>query len=405
MSHPSAPVAVAQLDASSPDVNAQREREKLDSLGRLAGGIAHDFNNLLTAIVGHTELVLESRALADEDRQQLEQVQQASQRAAALTQQLLAYSRKQVLAPRTVDVNELIGALHGMLSRIVREDISIVWRPSLQPAIVRADPAQLEQVVTNLVLNARDAIPAEGTIRIEASKICAAEVSLPPDVQSRAHEYVRLRISDNGVGISSEARAHLFEPFYPATDPGRSGRGMGLASVYGIVRQSNGFIDVESELGAGSVFTLHFPAVSSDAAAERNPMRDTVPPTRETVLIVEDEDAVRAVASIILKRDGYRVLEASTPGLACEIFAERGDEIDLLLTDVVMPEMNGPGLAQRLVAERPQLRVVFMSGYVDISSPFDTTNVNIAFVNKPFRPAALLDKVREVLNRPRTRRD
>ena len=387
------------------------QSEKLDSLGRLAGGIAHDFNNLLTAIIGYSELLLEHRSPDAEDRGDLEQIQQAGQRAAVLTQQLLAYSRKPVLAPSDVDLNHTVTALHSMLTRLIREDVSVVCHPSPQPAIVRIDPAQLEQVIVNLVLNARDAIATEGTIRITVARVPSAKVSAPLDLVdpvniARAREYVQLRVADDGVGIPSEARAHLFEPFFTTKDVGRD-TCLGLASVYGIVRQSHGFIEVESELGHGTVFTMYFPAV--DAVSAREVQSPRVEPSRDretrgTILLVEDEDAVRRISSTILRRHGYRVLEASTPGAACEVFAEHADVVDLLLTDVVMPEMNGPGLAQRLVALRPRLRVLFMSGYVDVASPFDVDNPNISFLSKPFQASALLNKVQAVLTRARATR-
>jgi len=375
--------------------------EQVDSLRRLAGGIAHDFNNLLTAILGHTELLLDRRAAESPDRPGLEQIQQAAQLAAILTQQLLAYSRKQVLTPVEVDLNQTVANLHARLTRLVREDITVSFQPSSRPAVIRIDPAQLDQIIVNLVLNARDAIATTGRILIDITCLAASSVNVPLDVHVPAVEYVRLRVVDDGVGIPSALRAHLFEPFFAVKDGGR-GAGLGLASVYGIVRQSGGFIDVESELGRGTTFEMHFPAIESSLEPDESRSREGKRAGgRATILLVEDEDAVRGVAGTMLRRQGYLVLDAPTPARACEIFAEQGGNVDLLLTDVVMPEMNGPALAQRLAVLNPELRVLFMSGYADVASPFDVGNPNITFLNKPFQSSVLLSKVREVLTRPR----
>lgn len=321
--------------------------------------------------------------------------------AATLTQQLLAYSRKQVLAPVEVDLNQTVAILHTRLTRLVREDVSVRFDPSSGPALIRIDPAQLDQIIVNLVLNARDALVIGGTILIDIACLPSSSVSVPLDVHVPAGEYVRLRVMDDGVGIPSESRAHLFEPFFAVKD-GARGVGLGLASVYGIVRQSGGFIDVESELGRGTTFAMHFPATES--ALEPHEARSGEGERAgqlATILLVEDEDAARRIAGTTLRRHGYLVLDAPTPARACEIFSEQNGSVDLLLTDVVMPDMNGPALAQRLAALDPELRVLFMSGYVDVASPFDVGNPNITFLNKPFQSSMLLSKVHEVLTRPR----
>ncbi|MGE3177843.1 MAG: PAS domain S-box protein [Vicinamibacterales bacterium] len=375
------------------------QSEKIESIGRLAGGIAHDFNNLLTAILGYTELLLSQRGPDDPDRSDLEEIQKAGQRAAALTQRLLAYSRKQVLVPKEVDLNQAIPSLRGMLTRLIRADITLTCTACEGPALIKIDPTQLEQVVINLVLNARDALPAGGAIRIEVSHVRMSEVEIPSDHPMRADSYVRLSVSDNGVGIPPEARAHLFEPFFTTKELGK-GTGLGLASVYGIVRQSNGFIGVETEMGRGTTFTMHFPALNSAHPASTSPK--TPRPAvggRETILLVEDEDSVRVIIGAVLRRHGYHVLEAATPGEACDLFAAHGPEVDLLLSDVVMPEMNGPALAQRLVAIRPELRILFISGYADGASPIDGSNPNVSFLSKPFQASVLANKVREMLSK------
>ena len=375
------------------------QAEKIDSVGRLAGGIAHDFNNLLTAILGYTELLLAAHPDDDAERRDLEEIQKAGKRAASLTQQLLAFGRKQVLMPKAVDLNQTIAGLRTMLVRLIREDISLVCEPAPAPAVVRIDPAQIEQAILNLVLNARDALPAGGWIRLDVAAVGRADVEPPPDVTLTSDRYVRLRVADNGVGVSAEARTHLFEPFFTTKGVGK-GSGLGLASVYGIVRQSNGFITVESEPGAGSVFTMLFPAAPT-ATADANvaPVPGAAAQGRETILLVEDEDAVRAIVSAILRRQGYHVLEAARPSLACEIFNERGAEIDLLLTDIVMPEMNGPALAQRLIGMRPELRVLFISGYADMATQPAVGNPNVSFLSKPFQASALAARVGQMLRR------
>jgi two-component system, cell cycle sensor histidine kinase and response regulator CckA len=376
------------------------QSEKIESVGRLAGGIAHDFNNLLTAILGYTELLISHHAEADPDRADLEEIQKAGQRAAALTQQLLAFSRKQVLMPKDVDLNQTVSGLKNMLGRLIREDITLTCELARQPATVKVDPTQIEQAILNLVLNARDALPAGGHIRLEVASVRRSQVDVPPDMQSMASDYVRLRVVDNGVGISPEARPHLFEPFFTTKDIGK-GTGLGLASVYGIVRQSNGFIAVESQHGVGTTFTIHLPAVASEQEKQ-------VPAVeagsrsygRETILLVEDEDAVRVVVSAVLRRQGYSVLEASSPRAAWDIFERHAREIDLLLTDVVMPEMNGPALAQRLVTVRPELRILFISGYADMTTPPESDNPNVSFLSKPFQASVLGERVRQMLSRP-----
>ena len=376
------------------------QSEKIEVVGRLAGGIAHDFNNLLTAILGYTELLLVAKDEDDPDRSDLEEIQKAGQRAAALTQQLLAYSRKQVLLPKDVDLNQTVVSLQGMLTRLIREDITLTYELAPTSAVVKIDPTQLEQVILNLVLNSRDAMPAGGSIRLEVARVRLSDRDVPSDQPVHASECVRLRVVDNGVGIPPEVRAHIFEPFFTTKELGK-GTGLGLASVYGIVRQSNGLISVESEPGQGTTFTMHFPAVASTAHIDEPAATPTASGGgRETILLVEDEDSVRVIAAAVLRRQGYQVLEASTPTIAADIFEERGDSIDLLLTDVVMPEMSGPALAQRLVAARPRLRVLFISGYADVAS-LDTGNPHTSFLSKPFQASMLATKVREALSKPR----
>jgi len=367
------------------------QAEKIESIGRLAGGIAHDFNNLLTAVLGYTELLLGERGEGDSVRHDLEEIRKAGLRAASLTQQLLAYSRKQVLLPKDVDLNQTVLALDDLLSRVIREDVAIACDLAPAPAVIHVDPGQLQQAIVNLVLNARDALPAGGEIRLEIDSVHRSQADMPPEQLSPDGEYVRLRVVDNGVGIAEDARRHLFEPFFTTKAVGQ-GSGMGLASVYGIVRQSNGFITVESEPGVGSVFAMHFPAVAPAHTGSSD----------HTILLVEDEPAVRAIVSDMLTRQGYAVLEAQTPQAAIELFGNRSADVDLLVTDIVMPEMSGPALAQRLIGVRPDLPVLFISGYADMSRQPDAGSVgneNVSFLSKPFQAASLTARVGQLLAR------
>jgi two-component system cell cycle sensor histidine kinase/response regulator CckA len=374
------------------------QAEKIESVGRLAGGIAHDFNNLLTAILGYAEMLLGSRSADDPDRPDLEEIQKAGKRAAALTQQLLAFSRKQVLVPKEVDLNLAVSGLQTMLARLIREDIVLTCQLAPAPAIVRIDPTQLEQAILNLVLNARDALPTGGQISLEVALVNVTQVEMPPDQPSAAGDYVRLRVIDNGVGIPPEARAHLFEPFFTTKGVGK-GTGLGLASVYGIVRQSNGSITVDSGPGAGTTFTMHFPAVAQPDKVEVASRPVEGVHGGETILLVEDEDCVRVIIGAVLRRQGYHVLEASTPQAACEVFSRHAG-IDLLLTDIVMPQMSGPALAQRLIGLRPELCVLFISGYTAMMMPVGGGNPNVGFLDKPFQASVLTDRVRQMLVRP-----
>jgi two-component system, cell cycle sensor histidine kinase and response regulator CckA len=376
------------------------QSEKIESIGRLAGGIAHDFNNLLTAILGYAELLLGQKPQGDPDRPDLEEIQKAGTRAAALTQQLLAFSRKQVLQPKDVDLNQTVSSLETMLRRLIREDIQLTCLPAGMPAVVKIDPTQIEQVILNLVLNARDALPGGGHIRVEVAVVPHHAVKLPADLAVVAAEYVRLVVTDDGVGIAPDALPHLFEPFFTTKDIGK-GTGLGLASVHGIVHQSNGFITVESTPGAGARFTMHFPSVGPSALA--GDVETAFPAAaggHETVLLVEDEPAVRAIIATVLRRQGYQVLEAAAARAAMDVVERHSGHIDLLVTDVVMPEINGPALAQRLVASQPALRILFISGYADRMLPLNNGNPNVGFLGKPFQASALAAKVREVLTAP-----
>jgi two-component system cell cycle sensor histidine kinase/response regulator CckA len=370
-----------------------RQMQKIEAVGQLAGGVAHNFNNLLTTMLGYTELLL-TRHRSGIDREELEEIQKAGHRAGKLTHQLLAFSRKQVPVPRDVDVNQTVADLKNMLAGLIHQDIALTCRLSATPAIIHIDPSALEQVLLNLVINARDAVSAGGHIGLEVSHAAASELSeqLPPG------DCVRLRVRDNGSGLSAEAREHLFEPFFTTKEPGK-GTGLGLASVYGIVRQSRGVISVDSSTGAGTTFTLCWPAVQA-ANGDRAAAPDGVTASpAETILLVEDDDTVRRVARLILAEQGYRVLEAATPAGASETFLRHADEIDLLVAGVGMRGMNGPALARRLVALRPRpgLRVLLISGHEAPAALHEVGAEPVKLLSRPFRSSELLHAVRDAL--------
>jgi len=359
-----------------------RQSQKLEAVGRLAGGVAHDFNNLLTAIDGFSDLALNQLAPEHPVRSDIEEVRRAAQRAAELTRQLLAFSGRQVLAPRVVDLNAVIADAARMLAKLAGEHVELRFTPDGEPALLRADPGQLEQVVTNLVVNARDAMPSGGTISI-------ATANEP--------EHVLLTVADTGAGMSEETRAHAFEPFFTTKEVGK-GTGLGLAVVHGIVVQSGGEIAVSSRPGLGSSFELRFPAAAEAPVALRD--ADTARPEsgHETVLLVEDETAVRDLARRMLELAGYAVVSASSGEEAERLFGDLGS-VDVLVTDLVMPGMNGRELADRLRRGRPDLCVVLMSGYSQDAEALDGLRAaGAAFVEKPFTSSALVSEVRGVLD-------
>jgi PAS domain S-box-containing protein len=375
-----------------------RQAQKMDAVGQLAGGIAHNFNNLLMSILGYTELLLVRGGGGASDREDLEEIRKAGERAAGLTKQLLAFSRKQLPVPQDVDLNQTVGELRRMLTRLIREDISITCDTGLSPAVIRIDPHEIEQVILNLVLNARDALSSGGRIHIEVARVGLADHEHPA---LPAGDYIRLQVVDNGTGMPADVRAHLFEPFFTTKEPGK-GTGLGLASVYGIVRQGGGVISVASQVGIGTTFTIHFPA--RDQVSPVNELlvaaANGAPHARghEVILLVEDDDTVRSVTAMALREHGYQVLEASRPSMASTLFERHSAEIDLLLTDVVMPEMDGPALAQCFLAVRPDLQVLFISGYAEAAT-LEYSNTNAGFLDKPIQPSALATKVREMLDR------
>jgi signal transduction histidine kinase len=370
-----------------------RQAQKMEAVGQLAGGVAHDFNNLLTAIMGYARFALE-RAGEGEQRRDLEEIVKAAGRAAALTKQLLSFSRRHVMETVSIDLNLLIVDMVRMLRRMIGEDIELTTSLGPDLSVVRADRSQLEQVLMNLVVNARDATVGGGAILIETG--AEAIDTPPPHLELKPGSYVTLTVSDNGCGMSDETKSRLFEPFF-TTKPRGQGTGLGLATVYGIVMQTGGAIQVESEPGRGSSFTVYLPTEKGPAQSVERPVEPQRASGTATVLLVEDEQAVRELVRIILQRAGYSVVEAANADEAETLFAAMGSA-DLLLTDVVMPGRSGFELFNRLHAKLPSLRVLFISGYTDYAM-FDATIVEgeLAFLEKPFSAEGLIAKVREAL--------
>jgi CheY-like chemotaxis protein len=368
----------------------------MESIGTLAGGIAHDFNKLLMVIDGSTELLLSKCDSGDPSRAELDQIRRATDRATELTQQLLAFGRRQVMTPRTLDLNAVVLDMRRMFSRVVREDITIVAEPAPAPAWVQLDANQIEQVLLNMVLNSRDALPNGGLVRI------AVAIEPAGDGSPGGLGFVRLSVSDNGTGMAPDVKSRVFEPFF-STKEGR-GSGLGLASAHGIVHQSDGVITVESELGVGTTFTMRFPAVSAgasdDAPIHRLPAAAKKP---DVVLLVEDEDPVRRVFSQLIRLLGYEVIETATPFEACAVFEANTAGVDLLVTDVIMPGMNGPTMAERFLALRPDLPVLFVSGHADVeTSLMGLDRPGIGFLAKPARLPQLAAKIAQLLSVTRT---
>jgi PAS domain S-box-containing protein len=379
-----------------------RQAQKMEAVGRLAGGVAHDFNNLLTAIGGYSGLLLADLAPTDPRRSDVEEIKKATERAAALTRQLLAFSRRQVLQPRVLDLNAVIAGAEKLLRRLIGEDIRLVTR--LDPALgaVRADAGQIEQVVMNLAVNARDAMEGGGTLTIETRNAEVLGSHREPDRDAMPPgRYVQIRVRDTGTGIDAETKRHIFEPFFTTRELGK-GTGLGLATVYGIVKQSGGYIWVDSDPGRGALFTVDLPQVGvHDGDAEAGGDDGAGHVGTETVLVVEDEAQVRTVAREALRSHGYTVLEASDADVAIRVARGSKQAIDLLLTDVVMPGLSGGQLAEILTAERPGLRVLFMSGYTDDAlGPHGVLRPGVNYLQKPFSPDLLAQKVREVLDLP-----
>ena len=382
-----------------------QQARRMEAIGRLAGGIAHDFNNLLTIIKGYAELAGKRAKITPELRADIERIEDASERASTLVRQLLAFSRRQVLQPKLVDLNSIVLGLDKLLRRLIDEDIQMFTVAGKDIGTIKADPGQMEQVIMNLVVNARDAMPKGGRLTVETTNVDLDAAYASEHVTVKPGSYVMLSVSDTGVGMSADTVAHIFEPFYTTKESGR-GTGLGLSTVYGIVKQSGGYVWVYSELGRGSSFKVYLPRVEEAAEAlpapkvSRGEQRGS-----ETVLLVEDQPQVRELARMALAEKGYRVLVMASPEEAERASGAQGSEIHLLLTDVIMPGISGRELAMRLMPRHPKMRVLYMSGYTFSIIAQGAQGLggmledDVAFLQKPFTPQALCEKVREVLDR------
>ena len=388
------------------DITARRQLEeqflqaqKMEAVGRLAGGVAHDFNNLLTVINGYSAMALETLAESESLHADLEEIYKAGERAASLTRQLLAFSRRQPLAPRILDLNAIVSDMDRMLRRVLGEDIRLTTTLETPLSSILGDAGQLEQVVLNLAVNARDAMPEGGQLLIETGTALLDEDYARNHTAVQPGTYVMLAVTDNGCGMTPETQAHIFEPFFTTKEPGH-GTGLGLSMVFGIVQQSAGTIWVYSELEKGTTFKVYFPVAAGRPAHSEQGAGNRSTTGSETILVVEDEDGVRNLIRASLQRAGYTVLEARSGSEALALYGHQGDAIDLILTDVVMPHMSGRELAERFAAMRPNLRLLFMSGYTAKAIvQHGVLDPNTPFLAKPFTPSALTAKVRETLDR------
>ncbi|HXG94318.1 MAG TPA: ATP-binding protein [Blastocatellia bacterium] len=380
-----------------------RQSQKMEAVGQLAGGIAHDFNNLLTAIIGYSQLVYEHLAADDPIRREVEEIQKAGERAASLTSQLLAFSRRQVLQPKVLDLNAIVSDMQSMLGRLIGEDIELITFFDPELGRVKADPVQIEQALMNLAGNARDAMPQGGKLVIQTANVRLDESHVGVRAASiKPGQYVMLSVTDTGCGMDKETLSHIFEPFYTTKEHGK-GTGLGLSMVYGIVSQSGGDISVESEPGKGATFKIYLPQIET-AAGELKAKQESAREVRlsETILLVEDEAVVRKLVREVLEMNGYNVLEAINGHEALAICQSHPGLIHLLLTDVVMPQMSGRELAERFNALRSETKVLYMSGYTDDAIVHrGVGGAKIAFIQKPFTPDSLAAKVREVLDQSR----
>jgi len=377
-----------------------RQAQKMEAIGRLAGGIAHDFNNLLMVISGYSEFLLERLGPDPRLRAPAQEISNATQRATSLTRQLLAFSRKQMLAPKVLDLNEMVAENLKMLTRMIGEDIDLVMVPGPGLGAVRADPGQIDQVIMNLAVNARDAMPQGGKLTIETANVALDESFARTHAPLTAGEYVMLAISDTGVGMDSETQSRIFEPFF--TTKGAKGTGLGLSTVYGIVKQSGGFIFVDSQPQRGTAFRAYFPRVDGRdevAAVQESTGLPRADRGQETILLVEDETNLRRLARQYLETQGYKILEAEDGAAALQIVDGYAGAIDLLLTDIIMPGVNGRELAEHVTQLLPNVRVLYMSGYTENAVGHDgTLDAGINLLQKPFSLPALKDRVREVLD-------
>jgi two-component system cell cycle sensor histidine kinase/response regulator CckA len=375
-----------------------RQAQKMEAMGRLAGGISHDFNNLLGVIIGYSDLLLASPPGDDSTQHRIEEIKKAGQRAASLTRQLLAFSRKQVLSPKVLDLNSVVSETCKMLLRLLGEDVQLITKLAPELDAVKADPTQIEQVLMNLAINARDAMPNGGKLIIETSNAKLDSTSgQQKQVEVQAGNYVLLTVSDSGVGMDKATQARIFEPFFTTKERGK-GTGLGLATVYGIIQQSGGYIWVHSEVGKGTTFKVYIP--QQQGIVKEFPPVAVAPCAlgSGTILLVEDEDSLREISHKLLESMGYRVIEAASGADAIRIAKTFTNRIDLLVTDVVMPGMNGREVAELLAASRSQMKVLYVSGHTDdVIVPYSILRPGVSFLQKPFTREDLAQKVHDVL--------
>jgi two-component system cell cycle sensor histidine kinase/response regulator CckA len=374
-----------------------RQAQKMEAVGMLAGGVAHDFNNLLTIITGYSQLILNNLGSEDCNRHSVEQIMKASERAAALTKQLLAFSRRQVLQPKVLDLNKLVGSLGAMLQRLIGEDVDL--RLVLPPDLgrVSADPGQIEQVLMNLVVNARDAMPKGGVLTVETANVHLDNNYAGRHITVKPGAYILLAVSDTGAGMDAATQARLFEPFFTTKGSGK-GTGLGLSTVFGIVKQSGGSVEVYSEPGRGTSVKVYLPRIDQPVSIELDNGKKRLARGSETILLVEDDEMVRTLVRETLQREGYKILDAPGPLEAKKISEQFKATIQLMITDVVMPKVSGRELAEQLTRRRPDMKVLYMSGYTDnavLNSGI--LQKEVAFLQKPFTPGTLTEKVRDVL--------
>ncbi|MCF8139095.1 MAG: PAS domain S-box protein [Desulfotignum sp.] len=375
------------------------QTQKIESVGRLAGGVAHDFNNMLGVILGHTEMALMQADETHELHDDLKEIQKAAKRSADITKQLLAFARKQTISPRQLDLNDTVESMLNMLRRLIGEDIDLIWQPAAHTWPIKMDPSQIDQILANLCINARDAIAGVGKLTIETGRKSFDEEYCKHHAGFTPGDFVMLGVSDNGRGMDKETLDNLFEPFFTTKDLGK-GTGLGLATVYGIVKQNNGFINVYSEPGQGATFKIYLPRLVADEDGEKAvPDKQESAGGTETILLVEDEPSILRMTRKMLEKKGYTVLTTTTPAEAVEKAKNQSGSIDLLMTDVVMPEMNGRDLAVKVIELHPNIKLLFMSGYTaDVIAHQGILDDGVAFIQKPFSMAEMTEKLREVLD-------
>ncbi|HLG42752.1 MAG TPA: response regulator [Planctomycetota bacterium] len=375
------------------------QAQKMEAIGQLAGGVAHDFNNLLTAILGYSQLMAETLPPDSPWGEHVTEIYKAGERARDLTRQLLAFSRKQIISPRVLDLNSVVGGMEKLLKRLIPENVLTAFRLAPKTLSIKADPGQIEQVIVNLAVNARDAMPNGGTITIETSVTDLDEGYTRQHAEVAPGRYAMLALSDNGTGMDDRTKAHLFEPFFTTKEPGK-GTGLGLATVYGIVKQSGGHISVYSEVGIGTTFKVYFPEIREPLASPTSKSPSSgMPKGTETILVVEDDEPVRALIRRVLSSRGYNVIEAKNGLEALEVADACSSPIHLVMTDVIMPQMGGPELADHLKRRLPGAKVIFLSGYATTAIvQHGIVQKGVEFMEKPFTPEQLTQRVRQVLD-------